>query len=683
MSIQGLKGITVNTAWEGITLSGMPAKIDQMKEIGFNLIKVDTPNAEFRNTVAFRAMLTKAHSVGVKIHIIMNISRYTGGNFNTFHTTPSARAAFMADLDFIIANYPDLDGIELEEPYLHYVPIDPAISAAARTFFNAFFSEIRTKLNSRILGGLDYGFNNATESLTSNLAMGLDVNYIATNNIFTFYDDQNSNTNLTAFTAQIALYKSRYPNLQIMEVCYLTTTTLLKNTYPGGRCSANAPGTDPVSYANPVCWNLAVFEQIKYCKDNNISLVIFTSIRLNVSGTYWTGGTVTNTPAVRIKEIFGGNNMPEPIPPGYTLVFAEEFNDLSQWNIIDNGGGAARITTANSILTMVSPKAIKANAYIEHKTKTWKYGIMEVRMKPSGMTGQRTGFWGYVNNKKQCQNYPSMPSQDSINFEFNVSGSTYNDPNGSRRVAGNLATTYSTWNDVLCSRYLIKDTPTDYLDFHTYRTLWTPTEIVIQKDGVEQVRWNTGIPVAALPIEIAINRNVSDITWIDQTPPAGDVVQEVDYIRIYQKDSTPEPDNPNSPVTIYVRYSVNEVYGEYTIEVSAIRFTGGKWLTTDNPDAEMRAYALGKIPDAIGRDLISTDIIFINGILQKPNPPKEGDIRTVKCPKNGLPIKQIFRGGQWRTLDVDVHICGEIETDYVALAIKAGVVASVLGSLLG
>lgn len=233
--------------------------------------------------------------------------------------------------------------------------------------------------------------------------------------------------------------------------------------------------------------------------------------------------------------------------PGYDLIFNEEFNDLSGWDIIDNGNGVSQITAINSILKLTSPKTTKANAYIKHKTMTWKYGIMEFRMKPSGMTGQRTGFWGYVNNNKPCQNYPSMASQDSINFEFCISGSTYNDPNGSHRVAGNLASSYSSWNDEMCSRYLVTDTPNDHLAFHVYQTEWSPTEIIIRKDGVEQVRWNTGIPIAALPIEIAINRNVSDITWIDQTPPAGDVVQEVDYIRIYQKSATPPPTLP--PVT--------------------------------------------------------------------------------------------------------------------------------------
>jgi len=542
MSITGLKGITVNTAWENITLSGMPAKIDQMKAIGFNLIKVDTPNAEFRNTVAFKAMLTKAHSVGMKIHIFMNISRYTGGNFNNFHTTPSARTAFMADLDFIIANYPDLDGIELEEPYLHYVPTDPTISTAARTFFNTFFTDIRTKLNTKIAAGFDYGFNNATNELSNNLAMGLDVNYIASHNIFTFYDNQNSTYNLTDFISRVSLYRTRYPNLEIMQVCYLTTTSLLKNTYPGGKCSTNAPGTGTVSYANTACWNQAVFEQIQYCKNNNIPLVVFTSIRLNVSGTYWTGGTASSTPATRITGILGGSTMPS----GYTLVFNEDFNDLSGWNILDNSNGAAQITATNSILRMVSPRAIRANAYIKHKTKTWKYGIMEVRIKPSGMTGQRSGFWGYHNNNKPCQNYPTMASQDSVNYEFAVSATTYSDPNGSR-VAGHLTSNYSIWNDVKCNQYWLYDTPDAHLAFHVYQVEWTPTEVIFRKDGIEQTRFTQGVPTAEIPIEIAINRNESLITWIDQTPPAGDVIQEVDYIRIYQKDTTPPPPPPPDP----------------------------------------------------------------------------------------------------------------------------------------
>lgn len=147
------------------------------------------------------------------------------------------------------------------------------------------------------------------------------------------------------------------------------------------------------------------------------------------------------------------------------------------------------------------------------------------------------------------------------------------------------------------------------------------------------------------------------------------------------KEFTLVPVKVNSPVTIYLNYIVTAVYGQYTIDVSAIRYSGGRWLDSNNPDAEMREYALNKVPDIIGRSMISTDILYINGILQKQNQPTEGDSRTVNCPKNGQPIKQIFRDGQWRTLDTDIHVCEE--TDYISLALKATIGYAVLSSLLG
>lgn len=137
----------------------------------------------------------------------------------------------------------------------------------------------------------------------------------------------------------------------------------------------------------------------------------------------------------------------------------------------------------------------------------------------------------------------------------------------------------------------------------------------------------------------------------------------------------------NVPVSIVLYYSVTQGYGQYTIDVSGVHFSGGKWLITENPDQEMRDYAKSKIPSIIGRDMISADILYINGILQSNIPPTEGQTRIVNCPKNGRPINQIYQNGQWRTQDLDVHICED--TDYVTIAIKAGVALGILSSLLG
>jgi len=546
MSIKGLRGITINTSWEGITLAGISPLIDKMKEIGFNLIKVDIPITEIRNITAFKAMLQKAHSLGIKIHLFMNISRYAG-SFNTFHTNAAARSAFMSDLDFVILNYPDLDGIELEEPYLHYVPTDPAISSSARAFFNAFFVDIRTKLNAKIGTGFDYGFNNATETLSSNMAMGLDVGYIASHQIFTYYNDQNSNDDMEKFKAQISLYRNRFPNLEISETCYLTTTTLLKNTYPGGRCSAKAPGTMSPSYANVACWNQFVYDQIEYLDNNNISFCVFTSHRLNVSGAYWINGIASNTPAVRITGILRGNTQPPIVArPGYTLVFDEDFNDpatiRNNWDIIKDTSPSS-ISVANSIMTMnVAPGGNRAlGPWIRHKTKTWQKGLMVIRLKPSDVTGQRSGEWGYRNNRKPCQNSPTMASQDSVNLEFTVSSATYTEPNGSKRVAGHLTANYSIWNDVKCNQYFLVDSPDAGRAFHEYEFEWNDTEVIFRIDGIVVKRYTQGIPTAPIDINIALELAVTDITWMDQTPSTRNAIQEVDYIRIYQKDGTPPP----------------------------------------------------------------------------------------------------------------------------------------------
>lgn len=228
----------------------------------------------------------------------------------------------------------------------------------------------------------------------------------------------------------------------------------------------------------------------------------------------------------------------------WVLKWSEEFDDPEtiekNWDVVRNTSPGS-ISVANSILTMNVVSGDRSlGPWLRHKTQRWKCGRMQIRMKPSGAKGQRSGVWGFKNNRKPCQNNPKIASQDSVDLEFMVSGSTYNDPKGSR-VANHLTANYAIWNDFLCNQFFLVDSPNEALDFHVYEIEWNDKEVIFWRDGTLIKRYTEGIPIADLDINIALELNVTDITWMDKTPEYP-VRQEIDYIRMYELEDIVDPE---------------------------------------------------------------------------------------------------------------------------------------------
>ncbi len=315
MTIQGSKGTFIGQISH---LSTMPASIDETAKYGLNMVTLGLTPTELRNTTAVNALLAKAKGYGIKVQFSLNFSKElesdgSSGSFNDIQNDPVQRANFMSTIQFVLDNYSNMSnsnhiaGFELEEPYRHFaITCNPALSTytqcmtdnrALMDFYNTMFLEIKNKIGTaRLSAGFNYGFNHAS-STASWPKMGTDAAFITANKIFTFYSIQGASDNPTAVQDMIAQIRAAltYPELEICYTAMLTTSTFLKNVWPGYRCGASAPGTDPLSWANPICWNQLVFEHIKYCALNNIPFSTFIEERFNVLREYWTAKAICST----------------------------------------------------------------------------------------------------------------------------------------------------------------------------------------------------------------------------------------------------------------------------------------------------------------------------------------------------------------------------------------------------
>ncbi len=261
MSIVGLRGSDGGSTG---TIFDIPTMLDRAYIIGLNLYRFDPTVSEIRNTTAMQTAIIKAHGLGIKFILLMNISKYNGNDYNTFHLTPSAVTAFMADIDFILANYA-IDGIELSSPYVHYIMTEPD-AGVARTFYNTFFTNIKTKIGTRT--GFNYGFSNSTSDTTKWASMGMDITYINNNHIFTYFSALNTSEDPLIVSYTTSNFATALPYVEILNTLLLTWSTLLIRTY----------GSPPIScgtnWSNAVCWNQGFFGQLQYCKDNSLPFSI-------------------------------------------------------------------------------------------------------------------------------------------------------------------------------------------------------------------------------------------------------------------------------------------------------------------------------------------------------------------------------------------------------------------------
>jgi len=513
-------------------------KIDQYLAAGFNTVMIaeiryNSQKTDFNDIFAGRNGWTQAanpivtfinymHSKGANAAFVMNPGRY--GDKATFFSRTADVTQFKRDVAYLVSK--GIDYIEIEEP---------TFTLSVKASVTAFFKELRALIPAPKL----LTFNTPSNTRAGMESYGFDLPILDRDRVFDAVMPQ-PGKDATA--------------------PYLITNERRQTVYTGWTNPTN--GLMPNTFCSPYLY-------VQYSVTGvpgpvqNVNLIPNT--QQNVSNGWGVMirpmDLASDTIIAQLKQVLGGR--PEdPVPPGYVLKLEDHFTSpLSGWSLIWNNPSAFNV--ANSLLTITIPSGTTP-AWMRRTDFTWKYGLLRFRAKFPKQKGAHAGIWAYKNNGVPCANNPSWQSQDSVNFETAVSKDTWGE-----RVAGHLTSNFGIWSAEKCNQFKLFDTPYDGDAFHNYEIEWTPTAVICKKDGIEQVRFTTGIPTQALDLNIGIDclanaGACAGIQWMDKTIEYP-VIMQVDSIQLYQKD-TPPPTTGNinlktTPVTGVTVYLDNVIKG--------------------------------------------------------------------------------------------------------------------------
>ncbi|UOQ53099.1 carbohydrate-binding protein [Hymenobacter cellulosivorans] len=231
----------------------------------------------------------------------------------------------------------------------------------------------------------------------------------------------------------------------------------------------------------------------------------------------------------------------------YQQVWADEFNGSisSSW-VFETGGGGwgnnekqyyqrANATVVNGVLQITAKKETvggmpyTSSRMITKGLKEFTYGKMEARIKMPMGQGLWPAFWMLGGNINQVS-WPACGEIDimeHINAENKIYGTPHWDSNGHAEYGGSVATTPA--------------------DFHVYSVEWDASSIRWFLDGVQyhvmSIQNNTGSTEEFhRPFFLLLNLAVAG-NWPGQTVDESKLpaTMFVDYVRVYQKTSTPPP----------------------------------------------------------------------------------------------------------------------------------------------
>jgi beta-glucanase (GH16 family) len=233
-----------------------------------------------------------------------------------------------------------------------------------------------------------------------------------------------------------------------------------------------------------------------------------------------------------------------PIPPGYKLVWADEFNgdalDKSKWN--HRGSGERRggiLSDENAFVDGKGSLRIETRKVGDQfstgmistqKTFLKKYGYFEARIKFPANPGQVAGFW----LQSPCNSGESGPP-DTCGTEIDAVVFF-------RGREGGHATNAVHWGGYHENHKKINHRVifNDGGDWHTFGVLWTENECVYYRDGVET--WRTSTSVSHVPEYIilsVVTGGRSDVLDHVELPDR----LLVDYVRVYSAaDGSPPKD---------------------------------------------------------------------------------------------------------------------------------------------
>jgi hypothetical protein len=171
-------------------------------------------------------LLSLAVQENIKVHVLTGFQSYLPHDINgdlvhySWTTTEgltgwdNVLTEQLVDIDWILSTYPDILGIEIEEP------VTLAGGLPARTRFTAWFREIKNKIllyNTSL--DFDYGFNSPTGSFGNLYNNGIDISVINTDRIFTFVNWQSMDGSIEEVD-YVYSWQIVFPNLEVGVFVY-------------------------------------------------------------------------------------------------------------------------------------------------------------------------------------------------------------------------------------------------------------------------------------------------------------------------------------------------------------------------------------------------------------------------------------------------------------------------------
>lgn len=279
------------------TADTVKRNIDISKSYGANVYALYMRPAYESEIVAgndyVRVAMDYAHSKEMKFKIIFDSFEYytSDKTRDSIKTEPAARAAYLADIEWVMQRYPELDAFELEEPTFD----DISKGAENRDFLNSLFTDAKdivTRYHS--FDSFLYGFNSPSNSRSNVDGEGIDVEYINNNRLFNAYLIQNpGGGTVSGYQQTYENWDSWLPNLEIINAIFVTWSSIY-NSLP-----CNNTGSIPE------CWNQGLFDQLKSSNERGQAMEIFILGRLAVSASMWPKDTTPGaTAGEKVKYIW-------------------------------------------------------------------------------------------------------------------------------------------------------------------------------------------------------------------------------------------------------------------------------------------------------------------------------------------------------------------------------------------
>lgn len=254
---------------------------------------------------------------------------------------------------------------------------------------------------------------------------------------------------------------------------------------------------------------------------------------------------------------------PHANPPGYTLVFADEFDgkglpDPARWDFATEGNASAwgnqekqhytarrlenaRVEDGRLIIEAraeklpdAAGKAYSSARLVTRGRAAWTYGFIEVRAKLPCGRGTWPAIW--MLPEDPTVKWPQggeIDIMEHVGFQpgkvhHSIHTSAFNFASGSQKTAA-------------------FDVPTACTDFHRYQLMWTPTFMVMGVDDEARFmfkkvasgrdRWPFDKPMHLL-LNVAVGGTWGGQQGIDAA--AFPARLEIDHVRVYQRQPGPE-----------------------------------------------------------------------------------------------------------------------------------------------